>query len=617
MLRYMVAVWNREDTAGCEVINRMRRRVQNSTAGWRAAIDAPGIYGAYVRHASYTEPVIVLPDNRGVIFGSLYQAPSLFDRALPRTIRSLSPDQSDDIVQSLGRSMVRDFWGYYVAALHYPEKKCSVVMRSPVSPLACFHAQLGTLSVFFSCLDDYVELKSTPLSVNWDSITAQVVGGDYLTNETAVKELATVECGESVECRLDGCFKNIYWDPRSFLKDRWLDHFSEAAQVIRNTTEYCVSAHSSLHNHILVTLSGGLDSSIVLSSLSRSPHRPSITAINYYSRGTGDERRFARSMARAVNCELVERARNRKLDLRRVDDCNRTARPVLNFSAPDTEARNAKFARELNASVIFNGELGDNVFGSRPSPGALLECVRRVGFGRRFLSVAVDYAMLTRQSLWKTLASACHERQTVADYPDFSSSMEMQRRYGTATARSLLLASPEAEEHHRTMGDRFVHPWLRQSRQLAPGAHMLLFGLIAVTSTSYHSPFSDPSDPPLVSPLVSQPLVEAALRIPAYLHCSFAQDRAVARAAFADVLPSQILQRGLGKGGPGSWAKEVVENNGEFLRDYLLNGILVKRRLVDRNKLETALSPRIAKSTVIVGDIFAKLYIEAWLRKWN
>ena len=37
----------------------------------------------------------------------------------------------------------------------------------------------------------------------------------------------------------------------------------------------------------------------------------------------------------------------------------------------------------------------------------------------------------------------------------------------------------------------------------------------------------------------------------------------------------------------------------------------------DRKKLETVLSPRIVKTTVVAGDIFAKLYIEAWLRAWS
>jgi asparagine synthase (glutamine-hydrolysing) len=83
------------------------------------------------------------------------------------------------------------------------------------------------------------------------------------------------------------------------------------------------------------------------------------------------------------------------------------------------------------------------------------------------------------------------------------------------------------------------------------------------------------------------------------------------------MLPSAILDRGQGKGGPDLWAKDVVENNVGFLQEFLLDGILVRRGLVDRRKLQAALSPRIVKSTSMVGDIFAKLYIEAWLRKFQ
>jgi asparagine synthase (glutamine-hydrolysing) len=290
---------------------------------------------------------------------------------------------------------------------------------------------------------------------------------------------------------------------------------------------------------------------------------------------------------------------------------------VLNFSAPDVEMRNIDLARELNATAIFDGEFGDNVFGSNLGPGTLVECFRQNGPGRRFLSAAVDYAMLTRQSFWRTLALVRREALSLSSDPDFSASVEMGRALGVDRARSAILATVEAETHYADMAGRFLHPWLKQSRRIAPSAHALLFGLVTVTSTTYHSPFSAPHDPPRVSPLVSQPLLEAALRMPSDLHCKFAQNRAVARAAFADVLPPEILQRGQGKGGPGLWAREVIERNTAFLREFLLDGILVQRRLIDRTKLDTVLSPRIAKSTVAAGDIFAKLYIEAWLRSWQ
>ena len=618
MFRYIVIAWNVKSASDSDAASKLRRRIQGSSvSSWRPALDRPGMYAACIDHEFGLDTTIPVGDCRGVILGTIFRSHGSCHSNQPTPIRSLSLSDSEEIIRSKGRSLISDCWGYYVAALHYPENAGAVVLRGPVSPLACFHVELGTLNVFFSHLDDCIDLKITPLSINWDSITAQVMGGDHLTNETAIEEIDSLEAGECAECKLDGCSRHVYWDPRSFLEERSPTAFDQATQSIRLATEYCVRAHSSRHDRILVQLSGGLDSSIVLSSLSRAPHTPSITAVNYYSRGSGDERRFARSMAERANCRLIERPRNRQLDLRRFLNCNRTVRPVMNFSAPDVEARNISLARELNATAIFDGELGDNVFGSHPSPGVLVECFRQGGLGSGFLGTAVDYAMLTKQSVWRTLAMARREALSLRTDPDFSSAGEMQRVYGAIGARSAILASAEAEDHHRSMGDRFLHPWLKQSRRIAPGSHALLFGLITVLSSTYHSPFSGPHDPLRVSPLVSQPLLEVALRIPTYLHCRFSQDRAVARVAFAHVLPPEILQRGLGKGGPGLWAREVVENNTRFLREFLLDGILVRRRLIDRTKLEIVLSPRVVKSTVVVGDIFAKLYIEAWLRAWQ
>ncbi len=618
MFRYIVIAWNVKNASDSDAASRLRRRILSSSVGsWRTAQDCPGIYAAYIDQEFGSDTAIPVGDCRGVIFGTIFRSPGPCYSNQPTPMRSLSGSDSEEILRSMGRSLISNCWGHYVAALHYPESGSVVVLRGPVSPLACFHVDLSTLNIFFSHLDDCIDLAITPLSINWDSITAQVMGGDHLTNETAIEEIDSLECGECAECKPDGCSRHVYWDPRSFLKERSLTAFDQATRAVRRATEYCVHALSCHHDRILVQLSGGLDSSIVLSSLSRAPHMPSITAVNYYSRGSGDERRFARSMARRANCRLIERPRNQQLDLRRFLDCNRTVRPVLNFSAPDVEARNTALARELNATAIFDGELGDNIFGSHPGPGVLVERFRQGGLGPGFLGTAVDYAMLTKQSVWRTLALARREALSLRVDPDFSAAAEMQRAYGAIGARSAILASAEAEEHHRSMGDRFLHPWLKQSRRIAPGSHALLFGLITVLSSTYHSPFSGPHGPLRVSPLVSQPLLETALRIPTYLHCRFSQDRAAARAAFVDVLPPEIVQRGLGKGGPDLWARDVVENNTGFLREFLLDGILMRRRLIDRTKLEIVLSPRVVKSTVVVGDIYAKLYIEAWLRAWQ
>jgi asparagine synthase (glutamine-hydrolysing) len=322
-------------------------------------------------------------------------------------------------------------------------------------------------------------------------------------------------------------------------------------------------------------------------------------------------------MAEAVRCCLIEQPRDDSLNMRCFDDCNWTVSPALNFSAPDTERRNITLARKIGASAIVDGELGDNIFGSNVGVGALVECFRRHGIRRDFRAAAIDYAMLTRQSLWSTLVQTYREWTSLAANPDFSAAWEMRRRYTLGDARSMILASASAVEQHANTAYRFVHPWLQTSRQLAPGSYVLLLGIIMVTSSVYHSPFASPRDPPQISPLLAQPLLEIALQIPAYFHVKFGINRAVARIAFSGSLPAPILHRGTAKGGPHLWAKDVVENNVVYLRECLLDGILAQRGLLDRNKLEAVLSPRIEKSTAIVGDIFAKLYIETWLRKWQ
>lgn len=615
MFRFIIAFGTQGTPEERGLLAQIRLRLFGSTDNWRDVIAEPNFLSTYAVSPLPDGATPTLHGGRGVIFGSLYPSETTLGRQGPALVRALSEQQSATIVRSRGRSLISDFWGHYVAVIRYPETASVVLVRGPVSPLPCLRLRVGTVNVFFSHVGDCMTLGLRALSINWDSITAQVVGGDYLTDETGINEILSLECGQAISCAPSGDTIHVYWHPSTFLADRKGQRFAEAVRRVRQTTERCTHALASSHDSVLVNLSGGLDSSIILGALARSPHRPQIVAINYFSTGCGDERRFARSMAQAANCPLIEQARQVQFDLQRFDDCNFTVQPVLNFSAPDIEARNIAQARELQASAIFNGELGDNLFGNNPTAGALVECVAQHGLGRVLFRAITDFSMLTRQSLWRTLSLLRHEYQYISAHPNFSVSEEMRRRHGIDKARSMLLASSAAEEHFSGMTDRFLHSWLRGSRRLAPGSHMLVYGLMVVNSTAYHSPFSGANDPAQISPLISQPLVEVALQTPSTLHFERGQDRAVARTAFSDVLPATILHRGLGKGGPSLWAKETVEHNATFLRDFLLDGILVKRNLIDRAKVESALSPKIEKSTAIVGDIFAKLYIEAWLRK--
>jgi len=77
------------------------------------------------------------------------------------------------------------------------------------------------------------------------------------------------------------------------------------------------------------------------------------------------------------------------------------------------------------------------------------------------------------------------------------------------------------------------------------------------------------------------------------------------------------LHRGRGKATPELWFRRLVEQNRAFLRELLLDGILVRERVLDRRKLEQVLSDRLYKTTASLADLIVQMYIETWLRRWT
>jgi asparagine synthase (glutamine-hydrolysing) len=90
-------------------------------------------------------------------------------------------------------------------------------------------------------------------------------------------------------------------------------------------------------------------------------------------------------------------------------------------------------------------------------------------------------------------------------------------------------------------------------------------------------------------PLLSQPLIELCLRIPTYLLVRGGQRRAMARSAFRDLVPHEILKRE-DKGDTSERARIVIRQNQVFFRDLLQNGKLVRSGIVSWAALKRILA---------------------------
>jgi asparagine synthase (glutamine-hydrolysing) len=163
-------------------------------------------------------------------------------------------------------------------------------------------------------------------------------------------------------------------------------------------------------------------------------------------------------------------------------------------------------------------------------------------------------------------------------------------------------------------GSRPVHPWLTCPSGTLPGK------AVHVRDLAYFKAYVESLDPrstvPIVAPLLSQPLVEACLRIPTWLWFESGLNRMVARRAFTGLLPPDILSR-RSKGTPSSFNFEILETHHQTIRDMLVDGQLARQGLIDLPGLLSVLDPAHPASDAVVERVLALIDVEAWAAGWT
>jgi asparagine synthase (glutamine-hydrolysing) len=614
MLRYVALVWDKRRAEAAHFAKAAVRTLMSSDSPWRTTIDCPGFILCTIAETAADGQVIPLGQGSGAVLGRFFQRNTSPEEENVETVSRLDERDVKKLINSRGRSAIDRYWGSYVLFLHDAAANSTGVLRGPVSLQPCFWASVHGVHIFFSFVEDCRSLRAVRFTINWDSIRAQAASGDYLTSETGVREISTLIPGEFVEVKNGRMSHDVYWSPASIKSDNCVGSVAEAAQLLRASTQHCVNALTSMHRTVLLQLSGGFDSSVVLASLNQAQSKPKVVSINFYSEGAGDERHYARSMAQKTGTRLIEIASSMEVDLRTFLECAYTANPVLNFSAYDAQPKIVAIARELNATCVFTGEIGDDIFGHAAGPEALVECFSSNASSRTSLKAAVDYADLTRVSLWRALRQARRYRQW-RKLGGQSWSFYRYRNWMGFTNDKCFIADGAATQYEDMLG-RFIHPWFRNVDEMPAGRTMLMYALVMATSTWSDAPFAGTGRSLFMTPLASQPLVEAFCRIPSHLHFEGGANGAVAREAFGSMLSQEVLKRGTGKGTPSLWIETLVDKNRTFLRDLFLDGYLVRERILDRGKLESMLSSGIRPDKLEVADLVRQIYIEAWIRRW-
>ena len=599
MFRYIAFSWNAAIPSQVGLARRLHQALA-SLDGWRPALRVGGLQVYTTGNKRGINDSYPLPFNQGVVLGRLFRRQD--SMLSSSTDIEITPHEGDRIVQSDGRDLLESFWGRYIAFLPSWTGQ-SRVLRDPTGILPCYSVDIDGVTCVFSWLEDLFEiLPDWPApTLDWDAVAAHMLLGRLEGRDTALRGVRRILPGELTPMGPHGGKPLTLWSAAEVAR-RPIEHEpTSTARLLRQTVVACAQHWASCYPSILLRLSGGFDSAVLLSSLCTGLAAERIVCLNYHSPGSdSDERGFARLAARRAGTALVERMRDIEFRLDEVLKVARTPAPGSYVGRMGTNRMDAETAAAHGADVMFTGAGGDQLFFEIQCTWPAADYLKLHGFDRGFLSVVLDSARLGRVSFWRALRQSLADGSACADLV-------------TDAAQFVTLARPEARDCVARSIERFTQPRLGSS-----GLPIGKFHQVQELSypLEYFDPYLRDAALEVVNPLLSQPVVELCLRTPTYVLTRGGHGRALARQAFANDIPHDIVTR-RSKGGMEEHVTAILQRNLPLARTLLLDGRLASQGLIDRKRVEAALSGRPGAKDIYVSEIHNCIAIEAWAQRFT
>lgn len=487
--------------------------------------------------------------------------------------------------------LVGKCWGNYLAIGVSPSGDPVWLLRAPLGHLPVLLRRCGEQLRVGSHAEDL--LDGTRPAIDSSFIANHLAFPHLKTAQTGICGIEELLGGECLYPETSGPLrKRMAWSPWDWTQaEREIAELPAASEMLRTAVLGAVSGLTPASSTSLLELSGGLDSSVLAASLAGT-RRNARAATLVTDQAEGDERLHARAAASATGLELDELGVGLNDDLARPAPI-RSPRPGLPAMLWPADHLLARRAQELGASAFISGAGGDCVFCSLSSAAPAVDTALRFGWGRELWKATDALARIHNENVWTVLHQVWRSRRR-----------PIRSRW--PVSRELLAADivpARAPEH----------PWFKPPDDTLPGRRDHVFAILA--SLAHVDGYPRHRVAPTRFPLLSQPVVEAALRTPSWLWIVQGCDRAAVRIGWRGTLPDQILDRRT-KGGLDSYALASLELCRGSLRDFLLGGHLAAMRMIDRETVEGVLASRARRGATAPHAVLPLIDTEAWLRSW-
>lgn len=553
MRGYLFISWPLDQTS-CRMAGTIRRAAID--AGCMTVDQTEGSWcGAIGPHPP---PVHHLPCG-GLVIGDFVPAASA--PSLPAVASAV------DVAAHLTQSA----WGRYVVIFRDATNQARSVYRDPSGALEAFSWRVGTLTILASATPDWLIHAARPAAViDWDRLADVLQTPAMVFSDIALQGLEAVNPGEWLD--LQSGRRLPLWSPETISRDPFTSVI-ESVGTLRSSLDHVVSVLTRDKTDLGAEVSGGLDSAIVVGAHVARGGRLKFALNTYSSYIETDERAYAELVAAQSGVGLTRRARPyAQLDAEKLERSAGDPRPSQNGRDVFNDEAVADACRVAGVTALLTGKGGDALFFQGHTPLAFSDQWQAKGWRALGSPLLPGVARWTRTSAWSVLSTA--------------------RRHAALDRES------------RRRGDLIPAP-----------AKRLQIALIK-SGLAYYSTCRRADQVDMIHPLMSQPLIEWALRTPVYDLVEGGRDRALAREAFADRLPEAVRRR-RSKGDYSAYFNHQIASNLAFLRSYLLDGRLAAQGLLDRPTFEALMDSDSLRWRGGATDVLAAASLEAWVRCWE
>lgn len=571
--------------AGRQALEEKRaviRRLQSKCAGLRSVMHSPHA----TLLANETLPLVMSQDRSVALLGEVFPRKH---RTVQGIVKSLEGDRPDTATAAVSESL----WGRYTFFSIGRQTGLCAWYREPSGSQRLYTWRHGAITIVTDSISsELLTAIGRRPSINWERVAQLIRQTEMSASFCALNEIEIVQPGVLLTCSDSDIALTTIWSPDRFCAPCR----AEEAEQLPELAAECVSHWLEGHSRVTIELSGGLDSSIVAGLLANDPKSPFIQGLTIIPESPGgDERAYARSVARKWNFGLVEaRVTPGQLNYLELLAAPPTVEPAVYGLDVLADRLSSDLADTFGATRIFSGQGGDAIFFQPQVAAIAADYFQSQGLTQGFFRIASSIALATNTSLWTVLRSALSSAASFGQ-------REIPAAIGGPVGR------------HVWDGKRLVHPWNAESEHLPTGKGLQIAML--THCQLFHRATRTAVNRRLVHPLLSQPVVEACLGIPTWTLVPDRRERGLARDLFCKLLSQQVQSR-RGKGEASGFYNRVINAHLPELRPLLMDGALASAGVIAPGLLDTWLTTEHLLWKDDHPTIGALISLEIWARQW-